>query len=208
MKTFDIFHESEDLVAPKIKMPALKYPHNGLDPVISSDTVRYHYGKHTKKYFENIAEFSKGTKFEKENSLDKLVEKCSQMDDKLANNVRQAWNHVFYWNCLSPKNKSGKPSNALLALINSKFGSFDSFKKKFAEQGVAGFGSTWTWLVLKDGKLAIETTQDSDIPNATLLLVVDFWEHSYYLDSPADKKKYAEEIWNIINWDFVSQNLT
>ena len=204
-----MLQETKNRAVLKISMPELKYPHDGLEPVLSRDTVKYHYSSHTKKYFDNVNELIKGTVFEKVRSLEDLVAKTtsSEMSSKLSNNVRQAWNHTFYWDCLTPEKLSGKPSKALEAGINSGFGSFDKFKKAFSEQGVAGFGSTWTWLVLKGGKLAIETTQDANRPVAasTPLLVVDFWEHAWYVDFPADKKKYAESVWNIINWNYVSE---
>jgi Fe-Mn family superoxide dismutase len=204
MKIFDILQEGKE---PNISMPKLKFPYDGLEPTMSRDTIKFHYDGHTKKYFDTVNEMIKGTSLEKVKSLDELIAKGSKLEPKLYNSARQAKNHTFYWDCLAPVKQSGKPSSELMVEINSAFGSFAKFKKEFSEEGVNGFGSTWTWLVWKNGKLVIETTQDADEPTATPILVVDFWEHAWYTNYPADKKKYAKNIWNVINWDFVSQNL-
>lgn len=205
MKVSSILQEGKDSVIP---MPKLKFLHDGLEPAISRDTVKFHYDGHTKTYFKIVNEMIAGTVLEKVKNLDELIAKGSELDPKLYNCARQAKNHTFYWDCLTPKEQSGKPSSELAVEINSTFGSFAKFKKQFNEEGVKGFGSTWTWLVLKNDKLVIETTSDADEPSSTPLLVVDFWEHAWYVDYPDAKKKYAENIWNVINWNFVNGNFT
>jgi len=121
------------------------------------------------------------------------------------------WNHTFYWNCLSPKG-GGEPSGALADAIKAKFGSVGEFKKQFSQSAATNFGSGWTWLVKKtDGSVEIVNTSNAGTPmteGKTALLTVDVWEHAYYVDYRNARPKYLEEIWKIINWDFVAAKYT
>ncbi len=128
---------------------------------------------------------------------------------ELFNNAAQAWNHTFYWQCLSPDQKDYKQSPALKQAVEAEFGSNDQFFEKFIAHAEKNFGSGWTWLVReKSGKLAIVDTKNADTPitgDADPLLVVDVWEHAYYIDYRNERKKHLEAATRIMNWKFASQ---
>jgi len=139
-----------------------------------------------------------------------VIEKAKATSDKgLFNNSAQIWNHSFFWNCLAPAG-STKPSAKLAGLIES-FGGHDALLKKLAEEAVNHFASGWAWLVLEGDALKVTSFHDADTPivnGATPLLTLDVWEHAYYIDYRNARPKFAETVLNnIINWDFVSQNL-
>jgi Fe-Mn family superoxide dismutase len=188
------------------ELPALPYAKNALAPTISEETLEYHYGKHHQTYVTNLNNLIPGTEFENA-SLEEIIKKAS---GGIFNNGAQVWNHSFYWNCLSP-NGDGAPTGDLAAAIDSAFGSFDEFKKKFSTSAATNFGSGWTWLVKNsDGGLEIVNTSNAANPmtdGKTPLLTIDVWEHAYYIDYRNARPKYLEQIWNLINWDFVAKNL-
>ena len=189
----------------KHELPALPFAQDALAPVISAETLDYHYGKHHNAYVTNLNNLVPGTEFEN-SSLEEIIMKAS---GGVFNNAAQVWNHTFYWNCLSP-NGGGVPSGALASAIDSAFGSFDNFKAEFTKAAATNFGAGWTWLVKNaDGSLAIASTSNAGTPmtnGQTALLTVDVWEHAYYVDYRNARPKYLEEIWNIFNWDFVADN--
>jgi len=186
---------------------ALPYDKKALEPVISQETIEYHYGKHHQTYVTNLNNLVPGTEFEGK-SLEDIIMKSS---GGIFNNAAQVWNHTFYWNCLSPKG-GGDPSGALADAIKAKFGSVGEFKKQFSQSAATNFGSGWTWLVKKaDGSVEIVNTSNAGTPmteGKTALLTVDIWEHAYYVDYRNVRPKYLEEIWKIINWDFVAAKYT
>ncbi len=188
------------------ELPALPYEKNALEPTISAETIDYHYGKHHNAYVTNLNNLVPGTAFENA-TLEEIIAKA---DGGIFNNGAQVWNHTFYWNCLSP-NGGGAPKGALADAINSAFGSFDAFKETFSKSAATNFGSGWTWLVKNsDGSVEIVNTSNAANPmrdGKTPLLTVDVWEHAYYIDYRNARPKYLEEIWNIVNWDFVASNL-
>ncbi|MBV5273005.1 MAG: superoxide dismutase [Fe] [Lamprocystis purpurea] len=187
------------------QLPALPYEKNALEPVISAETIDYHYGKHHQAYVTNLNNLIPGTEFESM-SLEEIIKKSS---GGVFNNAAQVWNHSFYWNCLSPTG-GGAPTGALADAINAKFGSFDEFKKQFSQSAVTNFGSGWTWLVKNaDGSIEIFNTANAGCPLTSgkqALLTVDVWEHAYYIDYRNARPKYLETIWDKINWAFVSAN--
>ncbi|AGA92009.1 superoxide dismutase [Thioflavicoccus mobilis 8321] len=189
----------------KHELPALPYAKNALEPVISEETLDYHYGKHHQTYVNNLNNLIPGTEFESM-SLEEIIMKAS---GGLFNNAAQVWNHTFYWNCLSP-NGRGTPSGDLAAAIDKAFGSLDEFKKQFSQSAAGNFGSGWTWLVKNaDGSVEIMNTSNADTPmtgSKKALLTIDVWEHAYYIDYRNARPKYLEEIWKLINWDFVAAN--
>jgi len=188
------------------ELPDLPYPKNALEPTISQETLEFHHDKHHQTYVTNLNNLVPGTEFENA-SLDEIVMKSS---GGIFNNAAQIWNHTFYWNCLSP-NGGGAPSGDLGSAIAKAFGSFDDFKKAFSTSAATNFGSGWTWLVKNsDGGLAIVNTSNAGNPmtdGKTPLLTIDVWEHAYYIDFRNARPKYLEEIWKLVNWDFVAANL-
>jgi Fe-Mn family superoxide dismutase len=188
------------------ELPNLPYAQNALEPTISAETIEYHYGKHHNAYVTNLNNLVVGTEFESA-LLEDIILKA---DGGIFNNAAQVWNHTFYWNCLSP-NGGGAPTGELAEAINSAFGSFDKFKEDFNKSAATNFGSGWTWLVKNDaGGVELVNTSNAASPlrdGKTALLTIDVWEHAYYIDYRNARPKYLEQIWNIINWDFVASNL-
>ena len=187
------------------ELPALPYEVNALEPVISRETLEYHYGKHHRTYVTNLNNMIPGTDFEGM-SLEDIIMKAS---GGVFNNAAKVWNHTFYWNCLGP-NGGGEPGGALAEAIDRTFGSLGDFKEAFNKAAATNFGSGWTWLVKNDdGSIEIVSTSNADTPmtgGKTALLTVDVWEHAYYIDYRNARPKYLEEIWKLINWDFVMSN--
>ncbi|CAG0986692.1 Superoxide dismutase [Fe] [Methylophilaceae bacterium] len=187
------------------QLPALPYAKDALAPVISAETIEYHYGKHHQTYVTNLNNLIKGTEFEN-SSLEEIVTKST---GGIFNNAAQVWNHTFYWNGFKP-NGGGAPGGELAAAIDKAFGSFEEFKKQFSQKAITTFGSGWAWLVKnKDGSLSLESTSNAATPltsGQTPLLTIDVWEHAYYVDYRNARAKYVEEFWNIVNWDFVAAN--
>jgi len=186
------------------ELPALPYAKDALEPVISAETLEYHYGKHHQTYVNNLNNMIPGTEYENA-SLEDIIRKA---EGGLFNNAAQVWNHTFYWNCLSPDG-GGEPGGALGEAIDKAFGSFDKFKEEFQKAGAGNFGSGWTWLVKDGDGVAIVNTDDAENPlrdGKTPILTVDVWEHAYYIDYRNARPKYLEAIWKIINWDYVSGN--
>jgi len=190
------------------ELPELPYAQDALAPTISQETIEYHYGKHHQTYVTNLNNLVPGTEFEGK-SLEEII--VSAPAGGVFNNAAQIWNHSFYWNCLAP-GAAGEPAGELADAINTAFGSFDEFKSKFSTSAATNFGSGWTWLVKKaDGSVDIVNTSNAGCPltdDVTPLLTVDVWEHAYYVDYRNARPKYLEEIWNIINWDFVASNFS
>ena len=192
-------------------LPELPYSKDGLAPVVSAETIEYHYGKHHQAYVNNLNNLVPGTKYEKM-SLEEVVKAThgQASEKKVFNNAAQVWNHTFYWNCMAPK-AGGEPTGNIKAAIDKAFGNFGDFKKKFNEAAAAQFGSGWAWLVKgADGALAIETTANAETPFAagkTCVLTCDVWEHAYYIDYRNARPKYLEAFWNLVNWDFAASQM-
>lgn len=188
-------------------LPALPYALDALAPVISRETLEYHYGKHHQTYVTNLNNLIPGTEFENL-PLEDIIKKSS---GGVFNNAAQVWNHTFYWNSLTPKG-AGAPDGALADAINARWGSFDAFKAEFTRLGLANFGSGWTWLVKKtDGALDIVNTTGAGTPLTTdskALLTIDVWEHAYYIDYRNARAKYVEAFWDIVNWSFAAKNFS
>jgi Fe-Mn family superoxide dismutase len=186
-------------------LPALPYARNALAPVISEETIDYHYGKHHQAYVTNLNNLIEGTEFE-DASLEDIIMKSS---GGIFNNAAQVWNHTFYWNGLSPDG-GGEPGPGLGAAIDAAFGSFDAFKESFVKSAIGNFGSGWTWLVRNDdGSVEIVNTSNAANPlrdGKTPILTIDVWEHAYYIDYRNARPKYLEEIWKIVNWDAAEAN--
>ncbi len=189
----------------KHELPPLPYPMDALEPYISKETLEYHYGKHHKAYVDNLNNLIPGTEFENL-SLEEIVLKAS---GPIFNNAAQVWNHTFYWNCMAP-NGGGEPEGKLADAIRRDFGSFEAFKEAFSKAAVTLFGSGWAWLVKSGDKLEIVQTGNAGNPMTSgkkPLLTCDVWEHAYYIDYRNARAKYVENFWNLVNWDFVEQNL-
>jgi Fe-Mn family superoxide dismutase len=183
---------------------ALPYATDALEPVISKQTIEFHYGKHLQAYVDNLNKLIVGTKFEN-SDLETIVK---ESDGAIFNNAGQTLNHNLYFTSFSP-NGGGEPKGKLAEAINAQFGSFEKFKEEFTAAGVALFGSGWVWLAKDaDGKLSINSESNAGNPirkGLTPILGFDVWEHSYYLDYQNRRADHLKELWKIIDWDVVSQ---
>jgi Fe-Mn family superoxide dismutase len=197
-----------------IALPKLPYAEDALAPVISANTISFHYGKHHATYVKTLNELIAGTPYEGK-SLEEIVVGSAKDKDaaarKIFNNAAQAWNHDFYWHSMTPK--GGAPTGKIKDALEKSFGDLAAFKKAFGLAAVGQFGSGWAWLVKdKDGALKIETTSNADTPIAhggTPLLVADVWEHAYYLDYQNRRPDHVTA-WldKLVNWPFAEKNLT
>ena len=193
------------------KLPPLPYEENALDPVISARTVGIHYGKHHKTYVDNLNKMIADTELASL-SLEEIISKTNGQANKVGifNNSAQIWNHTFYWNSLSQKG-GGEPPLILKQKIESSFGNLDSCKKELAAAAMTQFGSGWAWLVMNGDKLEVTKTANAESPLSTgvkPLLVIDVWEHAYYLDYENRRIEYVNAvIEKLINWGFAEDNL-
>ncbi len=191
-----------------IELSPLPYDKAALEPVVSAETINFHYGKHHQTYVTKLNGLITGTKFE-DMDLEEIVHNS---DGSVFNNAAQIWNHAFYWNCLRGAKEKNAPQGKLAKAINRTFGSLDGLKEQFSSSAANNFGSGWTWLVKNAaGGLEIVNTSNAGTPLTTdskPLLTVDVWEHAYYIDYRNARPSYLGAIWQVINWDFVARNFT
>jgi Fe-Mn family superoxide dismutase len=187
-------------------LPNLPYSKDALAPHISAETLEYHHGKHHAAYVNNLNKLLEG----KPDANKNLEEIIKTSEGGIFNNAAQIWNHTFYWSSMKP-NGGGQPSGDLAQAITRDFGSFDKLKEELSNAAATQFGSGWAWLVLHNGKLAVEKTANADLPmkhNCKALLTIDVWEHAYYIDYRNQRPKYIETFFNhLANWDFALENL-
>lgn len=192
-------------------LPSLPYAENSLDPVISANTIGFHYGKHHKGYVDTLNKLIAGTELA-DLPLEKLIARTSGKADQVAifNNAAQTWNHTFYWQSLRPKG-GGEPPAALKQKIEASFGNLAACKKELATAATTQFGSGWAWLVLEAGKLKVVKSGNADTPLTKAvkpLLTIDVWEHAYYLDYQNRRADYVNAVLDkLINWGFAADNL-
>ncbi len=192
------------------QLPALPYDKKALSPVITEEGFDYHHGKHHQAYVNNLNNLIKDTAWAEKPLEEIIAVSYAQGNTGLFNNAAQHDNHSFYWKCLSP-DSGGKPTGKIAELIDRDFHDFDTFKSQFSEAAVKLFGCGWAWLVLNDNdKLEIAPLKDAHTPLTSEkkpLLTLDVWEHAYYIDHRNARPKFVEGFWEIVNWDFVNQNL-
>ena len=191
-------------------VPPLPYDYNALEPHIDEATMRVHHDKHHQAYVDKANAALEGTEW-----ADKPVEEVLRSLDSLPsdkqgpvrNNAGGHYNHTLFWEAMGP-GKGGEPTGELAEAINSAFGSFEDFKTKFKDAGVARFGSGWVWLVLDGGEVKITTTPNQDSPvseGQTVLVGNDVWEHAYYLSYQNKRPDYLEAWFNVVDWDKVAE---
>lgn len=187
----------------KFSLPELPYAQDALTPVVSAQTISFHYGKHHQAYVNNLNGLIPGTEFENAD-LDTIVKKS---EGAIFNNAAQIWNHNFYFLSLTPK-KGSAPNEQLSKAINEVFGSFDNFKAEFGKAAISIFGSGWAWLVKDaEGKLSIvkESNAGNPITRGLMpLLTFDVWEHAYYIDYQNRRPDYVAALWDLVDWNVVS----
>jgi superoxide dismutase, Fe-Mn family len=193
-------------------LPPLPYADTALEPTISAKTLSFHYGKHHKAYSDNLIKMAEGKDWAN-HPLEDVIRMSAGKADMAGvfNNSAQIWNHTFYWNCLKP-NGGGAPTGKLASMIDAAFGSYDNFKKEFANACMTQFGSGWAWLVAEGDKVKLVKTGNAETPltNPAIkpLLTIDVWEHAYYVDYQNRRADYvAAVIDKLLNWDFANANL-
>lgn len=190
----------------KHALPVLPYRLDALEPYISAETIELHYQKHHQGYIHKLNQLVIGTRHA-DKSLEELV--IHAPEGPIYNNAAQAWNHEFYWHSLSPDN-SGSPSEEVSHAIRQSFGTLDEFRQAFEKICLALFGVGWVWLVKNhDGGMGIRAMGNAGNPLRTgqhPLLACDMWEHAYYIDYRNQKTKYLHAFWDLVNWEFVSEN--
>lgn len=187
------------------QLPKLPYALNALAPFVSEEQMNFHYNKHHAAYFNKLNPLLEG-KPESELPLRDLV---IQSSGGVFNNAAQAWNHTFFWDCMSP-NGGGAPSASLKDAIERDFGSFAQFKEQFSNAAVALFGSGWAWLAMDpQKKLEIMPLSNADTPlkhGKEPILTLDVWEHAYYIDYRNERPRFVQGFWDVANWDFAAKN--
>ncbi len=191
-----------------ITLTPLPYGTDALAPAISAATLEVHHGKHHRAYVDKTNAATAGTDLENA-SLEQIVAAARAGNPKLFNNAAQSWNHSFYWASLSPVRSA--PEGDLLAAIERDFGSVDALVSELASRGADHFASGWVWLAEEGGKLIVAETHDGDTladGKANPLLVIDLWEHAYYLDRKNARPEYLKVVLEeLLNWGFAAENL-
>lgn len=192
------------------RLPPLPYGYDALEPVVSAATLRVHHDKHHAKYVETLNGLLEKQGGDPGRPED-VVHKAAPAGGELYNNAGQAWNHAFFWDCMTPG--GGAPGAALRAAAERAFGGWDAFRTRFVEEGADHFASGWDWIVARDGKLAVTSTHDAgsfdQLGGATPLLVCDVWEHAYYLDFQNDREGFLERWFDgVANWALADRQLT
>lgn len=184
-------------------LPPLPYTKNALEPYISEETLQFHYEKHHRNYLNKLNELMT------QDNIPSLEHLIQSSEGTLFNQAAQTWNHTFYWNCMSAQHHQS-PQGKLLQAMTAEFDSFDNLKLQMKQSALGQFASGWTWLVLDTtSKLQIMSTSNADSPlrgQHIPLLVIDVWEHAYYIDTRNNRALYLDNFWNVTNWAFVEQN--
>ena len=191
----------------------LPYAENALEPFIDTETVKIHHDKHHATYVANLNKALAPYPALKEKKICELLQNISDLPCEIQTSVRNhgggVWNHNFYWEILTSDNKGAMPTGALAKCIDTAFGSFNTFKEELIKVAVGHFGSGWGWLVLTpDSSLKVKSTSNQDCPLSVgefPILTIDVWEHAYYLKYQNRRAEYVQNIWNLFNWELISE---
>lgn len=193
-------------------LPDLPYAYDALEPYIDEATMRLHHDKHHQKYLDSFNTAIEGTDLEHK-TAEEILRNLESVPENIRTAVRNHGggyvNHSLFWTVMGPKGSSS-PEGELESALSESFGSLDSFKEKFSSAAAGQFGSGWAWLVLNsEGKLEITSTSNQDTPSsdgAQPILLLDVWEHAYYLKYQNKRADYIEAWWNVVNWKQVMEN--
>ncbi|KGP91975.1 superoxide dismutase [Pontibacillus chungwhensis BH030062] len=195
----------------KFELPELPYAYDALEPHIDKETMNIHHTKHHAGYVNKLNNALEGHADLQDKSLDALITDLNAVPEDIRTAVRRNGgghsNHSLFWTIMSP-NGGGEPTGELAEAINSKFGSYDEFKEKFAATAAGRFGSGWAWLVVNNGEIELMDTLNQDSPimeGKTPILGLDVWEHAYYLNYQNRRPDYIAAFWNVVNWDEVAK---
>jgi len=195
------------------KLPELNFSYDALEPSIDAKTMEIHHSKHHNGYTNNLNNAIQGTDLDS-NTIESILANLDMDNKGLRNNAGGYYNHKLFWEVISPVD-NGNISDTMLNLINTSFGSFDSFKDQFSKAAATQFGSGWAWLCVKaDGKLEVCGTANQDNPlmpnigcGGIPILGVDVWEHAYYLNYQNRRVDYISAFMDLINWKVVENEL-
>lgn len=186
-------------------LPELPYALDALAPVMSADTLNYHYGKHLQTYLDNVNRMIEGSPF----ADMKLKDMITKAQGALYNNAAQAFNHIIFFKQLTPTPTTISP--LLTQALVARFGSVDAFKSEFSNAAATLFGSGWVWLALDvNNVLQIVPEPNAGNPitrNMRPLMCIDVWEHAYYLDYQNRRGDYIKNFWNLVNWDYIEKRM-
>lgn len=193
------------------ELPTLPYAYDALEPHIDARTMEIHHTKHHQAYITNLnAALDKAPEL-KQKSLEDLLRGIQQVPEAIRGAVRNHGgghaNHTLFWQVMAPKG-GGQPAGRLADALKAGFGDFATFKQQFGTAAGTRFGSGWAWLLVKDGKLAVESTANQDSPlmeGKTPILGLDVWEHAYYLLYQNRRPDYVAAWWNVVYWDEVAR---
>ncbi len=191
----------------------LPYKYDALENIIDAMTMEIHYSKHAALYSKNVKEAAAAEGVDTNSPLEDVLARISKYSAKMRNNGGGHYNHEMFWQCMRPRQTGNMPTGNLQLAIGKAFGSFEDFKKQFADAGVKRFGSGWAWLYVDNTKtLKIGSSPNQDNPLMDIsdikgfpLLGLDVWEHAYYLKYQNKRADYIDNWWNVVNWDFVQQ---
>lgn len=191
-----------------IQMPQLPYAPNALEPIISEQTINFHYGKHLQNYVNTLNNLIKGTELEGK-SVEEIVKIAPE--GPVFNNAGQVLNHTLYFTQFKSPVSGNVPQGKIAEAINSSFGDFETFKKEFTQAAVSLFGSGWAWLSQdQNGKLVITKEPNGGNPlrsGLNPLMGIDVWEHAYYLDYQNRRPDHIAAVWDIIDWEVVGKRM-
>jgi len=201
---------AQEKVKTVFEFAKLPYAYNALEPYIDSTTMRIHYSKHHRAYYDNFLKAVAGTDYEYQ-TLNEIFANISKAPAAVRNMGGGYYNHTLFWAnlALTP----GVPSSELKNAIETRFVSIDAFKEAFNKAATGVFGSGWAWLILtSEGKLEIISTPNQDNPLMDVvpvkgmpLVTLDVWEHAYYLKYQNKRADYINAFWSVVNWNEVSK---
>jgi superoxide dismutase, Fe-Mn family len=188
-------------------LPALPYAPDALEPHIDKMTMEIHHGKHHNTYVTNLNKALESAPELASKSLEELLaNNCAIVPEAIRTAVRNNggghWNHSMFWQIMGPK-AGGTPVGHVASAINAAFGSFDTFKEKFAAAAVGRFGSGWAWLIKTASGVEIASTPNQDCPlmeGKFAVIGLDVWEHAYYLKYQNRRPDYIGAWWSVVNW--------
>lgn len=200
----------------KFELPQLPYEYDALEPHLDARTMEIHHAKHHQAYVNNL-----NAALEKHPELPEMtLEKLLQSLDTLPEDIRTAvknhggghWNHSFFWTCMrsAKDGGGGEPQGAVADAIEASFGDFAKFEDAFSKAAAGVFGSGWAWVVNDGGKLSIVTTPNQESPISKKqkpILVLDVWEHAYYLNYQNKRADFIAAWWNVIDWNAAEEKL-
>jgi len=200
-------------------LPDLSWAHNELEPVIDTQTMEIHHGKHHNAYVTNLNKAIAGSALESKD-IESILSDLSAVPENIRTAVRNNggghFNHSLFWSVLAPSGKGGgaEPSGDLAAAISAELGGLSSFKESFAKAAATRFGSGWAWLCVNQGKLCVCSTPNQDNPLMAgvvecvgkPILGLDVWEHAYYLKYQNRRPDYVSAWWGVVNWAKVGEN--